>query len=128
MRPTEQIPNEPDLLVGVSFTVSHRLHFGRRAGQTIDVPVQYVGASAREVSGELSAEARRSAPIVWRFICGIVSGGDDPRSEPPWRELRVEVPSGMSDARSALERELSHETTSNFCWFVMRKPVLGERN
>jgi hypothetical protein len=118
---TNEVPNEPSLLVAVSFVRVVKCHIGPDAGKLFRVPSGFVGASGREVSCELSVAEQRRHPVVWRFLCGGPEGGDDVRTDPPWAEWRVEIPSKVKDARKVLEKKLAAAGDADtFRWFVMR--------
>lgn len=116
------MPNEPDLVVAVSFLRTFNMRFGPLAGKKVDVPTQYVGASAREVSCELPAEdERQNHPASGDSSPAVRAAGKNPEHEPPWTEVRVEVPSSARDARTTLEREISYRGGKSFQWFLMRR-------
>ena len=126
MTETKTVRNEPNLLVAVWFVRKVKTYFPPHAGKTFHMPVSFVGASAREVSFELSAARQREHPVVWRFIRGESTGGDDPRTDPPWVEHRVEFPSKVRDARNVLEKALAGVgEDQQFRWFVM-SPERGD--
>jgi hypothetical protein len=104
LKKAKVIPNEPGLLVFVEAVRIMRMVFGPQRGKEILIPRRFVGASAREVATDEVSD--RSKPVVWRFLCGNVSGGDDLRSAPAWREERIEIPLDVADAREPLEQEL----------------------
>jgi hypothetical protein len=117
---TDTVPNEPGLLVAVSFVRVVKTHFPPAAGKTFRVPTRFVGASARGVSAEANEAEQRKHPVAWRFLRGEHTGGDDVRTDPPWVEWRVEIPSRVKDARKALEKHLSSGGgAEEFRWFVM---------
>lgn len=120
MKQVTTIPNEPQQMVAVSFFRRVQLRFGPRAGQVLWAPVAFVGSSALEVSAEEagSREATR-LPIVWRFIAGQGSGGDDLKTEPAWHERRVEIPRDVTDAAEYLQHEEFEGT--DFRWYLLDK-------
>src|SRR4051812_10413121 len=111
MKKVKTIPNEPGLLVSVSFMRSVLFRFGPNAGQSKSYPMNYGGCSAREISAELSEAEASAYPVVWRFFRGMKSGGDDPKAEPPWDERRIEVPATEHDATASLQIEMFAEGT-----------------
>lgn len=115
MKKTSSIANKPAQCVAVqsSRTIRHPI-----TGEKATVLVQFVGCSAREVSAEADEAMRSTAPIVWRFLCGKSSGGDDLKTDPAWREVRIEIPAAVPDATERLEDELG---LSGGNWFAIAK-------
>ena len=118
MKAVKTIPNEPALIVAVKFTRTMQRQFGPHRGKTIIVPMQFVGASAREVSAEMGAAERSRTNVIWEFFRGDTSGGDDPVAESPWHKYRVEIPPDVRDICSFIESGI-FQGYSNFNWYLM---------
>ena len=114
MTPVSLIPNEPELLVLVTF--DRHVPSKRRA---IVERCSYVGASARLGSAELGEEARQSLPVQWRFIRGFFSGDDVPNPGSQWNEKVIEIDGAKTNAREWLEKEMNVGNESNFRWFLL---------
>lgn len=113
-REVTSIPNKPAMFVSVEFRRSMEMTFGPNRGKCIDVVTRFVGSSAGEVPVD---EARKLKEVVWRFIQGQVSGGDDLERSPAWNEKRIVVPLTETDALKAIAMGLSL-VPSKCRWFV----------
>jgi hypothetical protein len=106
------------LFVAVAFDREYVSQFGPKRGEVLLTPMRFVGVSAREISCELPAAERIGVAVVWRFFSGSETGGDDPKTEPPWKEERIEVPSDQNSASKFIEQS-AFGFGQNFRWFLM---------
>jgi hypothetical protein len=115
MKKVDTIPNLPGLCVAVRYEVEGVYAFGQKKGQTFLSPVRCVGVSGREVFSELPQDEREESPVVWRFITGCETGGEDSN---PWNETRIEIPSMEENASEFITRSQALKG-KNFQWFAM---------
>lgn len=122
MKQVTAIKNEPAQMIAVSYFRTFRSFMGRTAGQVYHIPVAFVGSSAREVCADEanSSEAMRM-PVVWRFVAGQASGGDDLQTDPAWHERRVEIPAEVTDVVKYLQD--NEFEGADFRWYLMEKPT-----
>jgi hypothetical protein len=113
----QSLPNEPGQMVSVQWARGMMIRFGPQSGKVALIPEGLIGSSAREIT---ASQSKDGVPVVWRFIRGFKSGGDDLSRSPAWREERVEVPAG-ADVIETLEEELGvFDERGDAKWFVYR--------
>lgn len=116
--PTTSIPNRPGQLVIVSYKRITRSPFTH---ENVEVPMNFVGASARKISCEAGEEAMSKVPVTWRFLQGNVSGDDDSTPGSEWDEWSVDVSPMSRDARLRLEKKAPGGETSGFEWYLFQR-------